>query len=187
MKRANPDSIKTAGLATALVTAVLLAGCAVSPSQDWRSKLAQELPVLGHRNWILVADSAYPAQSRAGIETIATNADQLEVVKAVLGAVDNAPHVRPNVYLDAEIDYVPERDAPGIDAYRKKLDTMLRGHNVKKLAHGGLIVKLDQAAETFNVLVLKTDLALPYTSVFLELDCGYWDADAERRLRQAIK
>jgi hypothetical protein len=46
---------------------------------------------------------------------------------------------------------------------------------------------LDKAAETFRVLVLKTDLALPYTSVFLELDCGYWSPGAERRLREAMK
>jgi hypothetical protein len=29
-------------------------------------------------------------------------------------------------------------------------------------------------------------MTIPYTSVFFELDCGYWDADAEQRLRQAI-
>jgi hypothetical protein len=29
-------------------------------------------------------------------------------------------------------------------------------------------------------------MTLPYTSVFLQLDCGYWSADAERRLREAM-
>jgi hypothetical protein len=32
-----------------------------------------------------------------------------------------------------------------------------------------------------------TNLTLPYTSVFLELDCGYWSPEAEQRLRDAIK
>jgi hypothetical protein len=32
----------------------------------------------------------------------------------------------------------------------------------------------------------KTNLTLPYTSVFLQIDCGYWSADAERRLRDAM-
>jgi hypothetical protein len=27
---------------------------------------------------------------------------------------------------------------------------------------------------------------LPYTSVFIQLDCGYWSAEAEQRLRAAF-
>jgi hypothetical protein len=30
-------------------------------------------------------------------------------------------------------------------------------------------------------------MALPYTSVFLELDCGYWNAEKEQRLRSALE
>jgi len=37
------------------------------------------------------------------------------------------------------------------------------------------------------VLVLKTRMAIPYTSVFLQLDCQYWSADSEARLREAMK
>jgi hypothetical protein len=29
-------------------------------------------------------------------------------------------------------------------------------------------------------------MTIPYTSVFFELDCGYWNAEAEQRLRQAM-
>jgi hypothetical protein len=35
--------------------------------------------------------------------------------------------------------------------------------------------------------MIKTDLALPYTSAFLELDCGYWPAEAEQKLRQKMR
>jgi L-fucose mutarotase/ribose pyranase (RbsD/FucU family) len=180
--------IRSATLVVALTMVALVVGCdgGAGGGSGWQNKLATELPVLGHRNWILIADSAYPAQGRAGIETIATGADQLQVVKAVLKAIDDTPHVRPNVYLDAEIDHVPQEDAPGIDRYRKQLAAMLKGLAVKKLAHEDLIAKLDEAAKTFRVLVLKTNLTLPYTSVFLELDCGYWNANAERKLRQAM-
>ena len=55
-----------------------------------------------------------------------------------------------------------------------------------RLPHEQIIHKLDQAAEMFRVLILKTDGTIPYTSVFFELDCGYWNADAEQRLRQAM-
>jgi len=36
------------------------------------------------------------------------------------------------------------------------------------------------------VLVIKTPLALPYTSVFVQLDCGYWTPEAEQQLRRAM-
>jgi hypothetical protein len=55
------------------------------------------------------------------------------------------------------------------------------------MPHEDIIKMLDKAAETFNVLILKTDLALPYTSVFFQLDCGYWSAEAEAKLREAIR
>ena len=86
------SKIKIAGLMAVLMTSILAAGCATTSGNHWQRKLASELPVMGHRNWILIADSAYPAQSRAGIETIATGAGQIDVVKVVLKAVDDAKH-----------------------------------------------------------------------------------------------
>jgi hypothetical protein len=29
-------------------------------------------------------------------------------------------------------------------------------------------------------------MTIPYTSVFFELECGYWDAASEKRLRELI-
>ena len=174
-------------LVTMVVVAISICGCGVSEGNAWQRKLARELPVLGHRNWIVVADSAYPAQSRAGIETIATGQDQIEVVEAVLKAIDKAEHVRANVYLDAEMKYVLESDAPGINRYRKELAALLDKRAVKSVAHEELIAKLDESAKTFRVLILKTTLTVPYTSVFLELDCGYWNSEAEQKLRQSFR
>jgi L-fucose mutarotase/ribose pyranase (RbsD/FucU family) len=152
----------------------------------WRHTLAQDLAVMGHRNWIVVADSAYPAQSRAGIKTIVTGADQIGTVETLLAVIDKAPHVRPIVYVDAELQHVAEKDAPGIDAYRENLVRLLDGRPVVSLPHEEVIARLDEAGETFRVLILKTDMTLPYTSVFVQLDCGYWSAEAERNLRKAI-
>ncbi len=92
---------------------------------DWERELHALLPLYGHRNWIVVADSAYPAQSKPGIETIVSGADQIEVVRKVLDAINASRHVRANVYLDKELGFVPETDAPGVTAYRKQLDAML--------------------------------------------------------------
>jgi hypothetical protein len=70
-------------------------------SPDWRARLNEELPLLGHRNWIAVVDSAYPLQTSAGVETIETNASQLEVVRMVLDQLSKAKHVRPVLFTDA--------------------------------------------------------------------------------------
>lgn len=160
---------------------------AAKSSPGWKEVVARRVPEFGHRNWIVIADSAYPAQARGGIETVVTNADHLTVVKAVLDELAKAKHVRPVVYLDAELPHVPEADAKGVSKYRDKLAKLLGDRKPRALPHEQIIAKLDKAGETFKVLVLKTDLALPYTSVFLELDCGYWSPEAEQRLRDAMK
>ncbi|MCI0334147.1 MAG: hypothetical protein L0228_13095 [Planctomycetes bacterium] len=154
---------------------------------DWKSVLVERVPEYGHRNWIVIADSAYPAQKSEGIEIIVTHADQLTVVGAVLDQLGKAKHVRPIVYFDEELSYVPESDAPGIEAYRRDLTKLLDDRKTSSLPHEQILAKLGKAGESFKVLVLKTDLALPYTSVFLELDCGYWSPNAEKRLRDAMK
>ena len=43
----------------------------------------KERPVLEHRNWIVIADSSYPAQTSAGIETIATNEDHFNTTLSI--------------------------------------------------------------------------------------------------------
>ena len=152
-------------------------------STDWRARLNQELPLLGHRNWIAVVDSAYPLQTSGGIETIETSSDQLEVVKAVLGELGKAKHVRPVIFTDAELKVVPEGDATGVTAYREALNHLLGKTEAQSLPHAEIISKLDEAGKTFHILVLKTRLTMPYTSVFIRLDCKYWSADAEKRMR----
>jgi L-fucose mutarotase/ribose pyranase (RbsD/FucU family) len=154
---------------------------------DWEKTLKDRVPIYGHRNWFVVADSAYPAQSRAGIETIVANADQSLVVEKVLAVLRLARHVKPIVYTDQELQFVEERDAPGIKSYRYHLADLLEDFSVSVLAHEEIISKLDRVGETFRVTVIKTNTTMPYTSVFFELDCGYWNADAESRLRAAMK
>ena len=157
-----------------------------SSGAAWRQKLRESLSLYGHRNWIVVADSAYPAQSRGGIETVISGAGQLEVVQEALAAVAAARHVRPVIYTDKELSFVREEDAPGISSYRQKLEQLLKGREVNVLEHDQIISRLDEAGQTLRVLIIKTDMTLPYTSVFFQLDCGYWTAEAEKRLRAAM-
>ena len=173
-----------------LLRPILFASCLVLlalplRAGDWQDKVEKELPVLGHRNWIVIVDSAYPWQNSPGIETVATNESLPDVLRSVLKVVSRAKHVRPNIFTDAELTRVPEADAPGIGAYRAALAKILAGYAVGAVPHEELIARLDEAGKTFHVLLLKTTLTLPYTSVFLQLDCAYWSHDAEQRLRAA--
>lgn len=152
----------------------------------WRARLAEELPLLGHRNWILVVDSAYPLQTSPGVETIETNASQLDVVRAVLDAIARTPHVRPDLSMDAELANTPEADAPGVSAYRRQIADLLRDYTIVHRPHDALIDTVAQTGQQFHVLVLKTTATIPYSSVFIRLDCRYWAADAEQRLRDAM-
>jgi hypothetical protein len=189
MSKLRPTSIFIYPLLLCILFASNARGGARStPSTaDWRSQLTQELPLLGHRNWIAVVDSAYPLQTSAGIETIETDADQLDVVRTVLDALSKTKHVRPVIFTDAELKVVPESDAPGVTAYRQALASMLKTSGATSLPHEQIISKLDEAGKTFHVLVLKTRMTIPYTSVFMRLDCGYWTDDQENRLREMIR
>jgi hypothetical protein len=186
--------------------AILLAACVACDREDeaeedgqamtnaqaaeapaWTDKLAGYLPALGHRNWIVVADSAFPLQISPGIETIVTNEDHFAVLEKVLRAVDGARHIRPKIWLDKELGFVTEDLAPGADEARRRLDEALEGRGAQPLLHEELIARLDQAGKTFKIVMVKTTLAVPYTTVFLELDCGYWPSEKEVRMRERMK
>ena len=177
--------MKTKFIATFLFIAVMTS--VVSAADNWKVKLQKELPLLGHRNWIVVADSAYPLQTAPGIETIYVEADQLDAVKAVIAELAKTKHVKPTIYTDAEMPLVAEKNARGITAYREGLSAVLTNQPVQVLPHEQIIAKLDEAGKTFKVLIIKTPLTKPYTSVFFQLECGYWNAVSEAELREAIK
>jgi hypothetical protein len=152
-------------------------------TSDWKDILKDRLLLYGHRNWLVIADSAYPAQSRQAIETIVVDEAQITVLKQTLAILGDCIHIAPKIYTDRELDYIGDDDAPGIGAYRQKLGALLKGHEVHTLPHDEIISTLDRVGEKFRVLLIKTNMRIPYTSVFLELECGYWNADAEKRLR----
>lgn len=155
-------------------------------AQSWQSHVKDELSIMGHRNWILIVDSAYPEQVGPGIETVETNADQLNVVRTVLTTMKSSIHVRPVIFLDAELPFVPDQAAPGISAYRTQLASTLHGYEVQSRLHQSLIDEVAKDGAQYRVLVLKTQLAVPYTSVFIHLDCKYWSAEDERDLRATM-
>jgi L-fucose mutarotase/ribose pyranase (RbsD/FucU family) len=158
----------------------------VKPIAKWEKILDERLPLFGHRNWIVVADAAYPTQSSPGIETIISGVNQQVVIETVLARLLTCKHVRPVIHVDRELTLVDEKDAPGIDSYRNWLKGALKGLSVTMTPHEEIISKLDRAARMFSILIVKSTMTIPYTSVFIELGCGYWDADSEARLRSRM-
>lgn len=71
--------------------------------QEWYKTLENRLPVFGHRNWIVVADSAYPAPWAEDIETIVASGRLPEVPSRVLAAIATSKHVRPVIFMDKEL------------------------------------------------------------------------------------
>jgi len=158
----------------------------LKPIAEWKETLEKRLLLFGHRNWLVVADAAYPAQSRPGIETVISGVSQQVAIEGVLEYLRACLHIRPIIHVDRELEFVTEEDAPGVDSYRKWLDGVMAGITFHSSPHDEIISRLDEAAQMFSVLVIKSTMAIPYTSVFFELDCGYWNAESEARLRSYI-
>ena len=155
----------------------------IAQANNWQARVNQSMPLLGHRNWILIVDSAYPLQASPGVETIETGANHLDVVHYVLGAINSSIQVRPLIYMDKELPFVPDDDAPGASAYREQIQKILADYTIESLPHERVINQIDETSKEFHVLVLKTTMTIPYSSVFIRLDCKYWSADAEKRMR----
>jgi len=153
---------------------------------NWKKQFEEVLPLLGHRNWILVVDKAYPMQSADGIQTIYTNEKLLPVLKRVLKSIEKEKHTKPIIYTDKELLFMRDDLSKGVDSFKSNLTQMLSKQDIQCIPHDEVFAKLDAASKLFNVVVLKTDCIMPYTSVFIELDCGYWSAEKEQTLRARI-
>lgn len=167
-------------LFAAMLAALPLASCAPKAA-SWNDEFKSMLPLLGHRNWIVVADMAYPLQSGDGITTIYADAPYQEVLKTVKGAIDAAPHVFPHIWRDRELGFIDESLMPGIDALKADAAQIL-GPEAQSIAHEDLIKRLDEAGKLYKVVIIKTPLTVPYTTVFFELDCDYWGPEKQAAL-----
>jgi len=108
----------------------------------WEQILKDRLKLYGHRNWVVIADSAYPAQSKQGIETIAADDEQATVVERAFAILRECKHLRPAIYTDDELRFVPEEDAPGVTLYRSQLARLLREYEASSLPHEEIIATL---------------------------------------------
>jgi D-ribose pyranose/furanose isomerase RbsD len=150
---------------------------------DWKPELDKKILMLGHRNWILVVDKAFPEQNAPGIEYLYANEDLLPVLKEVLTKLKQSGHVKPVIYQDKELGYMTEAQAKGVKQFVTTSKSIFGSSKVQTLLHDSVFKKLDLESKLFKVLVIKTNQTIPYTSVFLQLDCAYWNAEKEKQLR----
>lgn len=170
-----------------LGVALLVCGCAdLRPENAWRGAVDRQAAQLGYRNWIVIAEASFPAQNRPGIRQVTAPVEIPEALDYVLHALEQTEDVRPQVYVTRELRSVENDYAPGIDELRKRIQVSLHGRETTELEQQSLLTLLEDANRSFDVLVIRTQSALPYSSVFLELQPGYWDEASESRLRDKI-
>ncbi|SFU51917.1 hypothetical protein SAMN05216364_10202 [Porphyromonadaceae bacterium KHP3R9] len=108
-----------------IVVLALVTGCdrvKVNPGNTttWQEQLEQSMALLGHRNWIVVTDMAYPLQARNGITTLFAEEPYMEVLSHVSDLIDSSPHLYAHVCLDRELSDLNESLCPGIENFRKE-------------------------------------------------------------------
>ena len=170
-----------------LIACIPYLECQTSPSiSDWKTVLQTHLPLYGHRNWIVVSDSAFPAYAEPGIETIVANDDLASALHYVAADISASRHVRATVLLDRELDFVEESDYPGVSALRRRIATTFATDQVSSVPHSEVMKTISEAGAIYRVLFIKTTGTVPYSSVYIRLDCGYMSDDVERKIRNAM-
>jgi len=134
----------------------------------------------------VVSDAAFPAYSDTGIETIVVDQDLASVLHYVAKAISSSKHVRAAAFLDQELQFVPEQNYPGVTRLREQINREFSTDILSSVPHSEAISKIDEAGKTFRVLFIKTNTTIPYTSVFMRLDCGYMTDEIDAKIKTAM-
>jgi len=178
---------KLGQLLTILLVLGAVVSCASRPRElTWLDYVGAEVQAMGYGNWIVIADASYPYQEVEGFRTIIATEEIPEVLDHVLKEMEKFQHTRPSFFVPRELRYISNDQAPGIDFYRGELTEALHGYTPRELELSILENIVSESAKKYSVLVIKTTTTLPYSTVFLDLDSGYWDRAAEQELRARI-
>jgi D-ribose pyranose/furanose isomerase RbsD len=148
----------------------------------WQEKIDSEISQLGANNWIVVTEKAYPIINNLGVKVIDTGVTLPEALAYVFEAIESQGHVWPRIYSLKEFEFVEEDFAPGIKELAAKRESALAARKSQTITKKTSEMMLKVAMNDFRILVVKTESAYPYSSIFMELDCGYWNSESEQAL-----
>ncbi len=152
-----------------------------------RAKIAPNLLQLGARNWVVVADPACPLPAGMGIVSITVPSNTVDAFREVLDLLEIEGAVIPRIWISHELSAISEERAPGITEHRENLEKLLLGRFHYAVNSRVIDMQLNQAAKDFRILYIRTSTRLPYSSIAIELDSGYWNSDAETELQERLK
>lgn len=138
----------------------------------WKDRLIELLPLFGHRNWIIVADGAFPMSSQPGIETIHSFDTLPNTLSQVLEMIGKCPHLRPEAMLADELNGLPADIA---EPLRTEVLGQVSDYRPYFESHVTILQEMYRHASNYRILMIKTHAYVPFTSAFLKLECGYWE------------
>lgn len=181
-------------MAAALTVAAMLASCQqnAGPTRielidQTRAAIDPQLQQLGARNWVVIADPTYPIPAGAGAVTMAVPSPTADTFREVLDLLELQASLTPRIWVCNEMEAVTEKLAPGMEEYRKDVNYLLSGRFCYRLDERIISMQLADAAQKFRVLYIKTNTQLPYSTIAIELDSGYWNPDAEAEIRERLE
>jgi hypothetical protein len=168
---------------------LLLQGCAMIEQRQspWKAAVHRHTSQLGFRNWIIIAEASFPAIGRTGVMQVPANVEIPEAFDYVLNVIDESQHVKPSIYFTRESQVLENDAAPGIDLLRQKVRQSIQEMPTTTMEQDSLLTVLQDVNRSFDILIIRTNTTLPYSSIFIELQPGYWDAEAEEKLRQRME
>jgi hypothetical protein len=153
----------------------------------WSQQIANIMPVFGEGNWIVVAETAFPVLAKTTIETFPVRDSLPNAVNMIEGILQSTDRLRGVYHISTELDFVP---AVGIDEAKPYLDSLkqiLPATATVRQPHEKIMDRLLEVADRARILVIKTDSAIPYGTVAIELKRGFWSDEQEAQLREAMK
>lgn len=174
-------------ISLALLFLLLANGCtSMLPEShsQWSKSLNAEIAELGAYNWILVTEAAYPAPGRPAAHSLLSPYKSPRTLELTLQSIDDSGHTSPRIYLTKELERIKEVYAPGMNEHRENLLNSLHGRTTQSLPSQSLESLLRTSKNGNRVLVIKSQTALPYTSIYIELESGYWSGESETALRK---
>ena len=152
----------------------------------WVKALQTEVAALGSKNWIIVTEQAYPTPQHTGVRVLVADAGLPETLSEVLEAIESEGHIWPKIYTLREFEFLKKEYAPGIDKVRASRNAALAERKSQQVTKRTADLLLKAGMKNYRVLMVKSHSAYPYSSVFMELDSGYWNGNSEDALRKAM-